>query len=143
MTTDDIARISKKMKWDVICEHVYTTGKDVPLHESTKRNFSILEKVLESWAKNTVNWRADICYEIFGIIEAAEEFEKEGIISSHEYPVRMIGIRQNGVDHPEYIKLRMEENDMDEYKDVFMLTVTVYDGPARREVKQTLYKKTA
>lgn len=143
MTIREMERLAKKIKWKKVCEEVYETSKDKALDEFMKTHCGVMEQVCDSWAKGTKRWKADICYEIYGILDTIKALEDEGIVSRCEYPVRLIGIRDSGVDHPGFIESRFKAGELREYKDIFMLTITVHEGPVSREVKQTLYKKTA
>lgn len=124
MKIKEMQRLSGKFKWSKVDEVQYDLDSSISCEYFVRGNYSILEKLLECWAKETKHWRADICYEIVGMLYSARELDemKEPIVSGEEYPIRIVGIRENGVDHPEYVECRLNNKTLKHYKSVFMVT---------------------
>ena len=144
MTISEMQKFSTKFKWRKVDEDASVSScESVSVY--VRGHFRIFEKVLNAWSRFTKGWKSDICYEIFGVYDAAKELEGMKIERGKEYPLRIIGIRECGVDHPEYIKCRLESNDMGEYKAVYLLTIACLPGNGKSlgEYIMRLYKKTA
>lgn len=136
MNISDMEKLSKKFRWRKVADDADRFSEGRTLENYVSCHFAILEKLLRAWCRFTKSYSADLCYEIVGIVNKAKELDGMRLKLEHEYPLAMIGIRENGVDHPEYIKCRLGANDMQVYKAIYLLTVTIY----RDRCEQRLYK---
>lgn len=142
MTIKQLENLAAKFTWQKIREaEVHSALEQSTFYSAVRWNCRYLEPLLKSWAQHVKAYLADLCYEMMGITDAAQSLDMSPDTQWRvEYPLRIIGIRQNGVDHPEYVECRMGDVRKGVYSAVFKVTIEKDTCSGGAVFKMRLYR---
>ena len=142
MTQKELTKLARRFKWGALSvEQCPVSSPERSAHRAMSTHCGIYEMLLNAWARMTKCYLADIVYDFYAVLSVAQEIDREeenGLKRDKEYVIYIFGLRECGVDGPDFIKSRTADGHMADYKRLYMVTLTA----TRDGYTQKLYKAT-
>lgn len=123
MTQTELSKLAMRFKWERVDEQEVPTGKPRAIYDVMRFSCGIYEKLMSALAEHVKNYRADIVYDLYNVLDMCRQIDEQGIVPQREYLLNIFGLRESGVDSLTFIRERTEGGSMGAYSAIYLLTI--------------------